>query len=107
MLGRNTKRDDVGQRIQLLAKIAGRIGHAGDAPVERVKRNREQDGERRIVEVPRLKPRPLQALRDGVVPGGDIARRKQRRQHEHTASPWPFTLNHRRVSITSFRSIGS
>jgi len=37
MLGRNAEGDDIGQRIQLLAEVAGGIRHARNAPVERVK----------------------------------------------------------------------
>ena len=40
--GRNAEGDDVGQRIELFAELAGRVGHTRDAPVERV----EGDGEK-------------------------------------------------------------
>ncbi len=50
--GRHAEGDDVGQRIQFLAEIAGGIGHARDAAVERVEGNGEQDGDRRPVKMP-------------------------------------------------------
>ena len=48
---RHAKRDHVGQRIQLLAKFAGGVGHARDAPVQRVERNRKHDRNRRPVQM--------------------------------------------------------
>ena len=44
--GRHAEGDDVGQRIQLLAEIAGGVGHARNAPVERIEGNGEQNGDR-------------------------------------------------------------
>ena len=74
----NAESDDVGQRIQFLAKLAGSVRHARNAPVERVKGDRETDRQRRLVKVVRRRRRPLQALRDSEVTGGNVARGKYR-----------------------------
>ena len=42
--GRNAKADDVGQRIQLTAKIAGGICHAGDPAIEAIEHHSKTNG---------------------------------------------------------------
>src|SRR5271157_2073554 len=87
--GRDAKCDGVGQRIQLLAKLAAGVGHAGDASVQRVKGNGEQDGYGRPVQM-RLRAAVaadgLDGLGDGKEAGGDVAHGKQRRQQKHAAA---------------------
>ena len=102
MLGATPKVMTSAERIQFLAEVAGGVGHARDASVERVERNGEADGQRGVVEVLRLQQRALQALRDGEVAGRDIAGGKERRQHIHASPARPLALYHRRVSMTSF-----
>src|SRR5580658_7101336 len=88
---RNAKRNHVGQRIQLLAKIARRVGHARNAPIQRIERNSEQDRNSRTVQV-RMRVGIRSNRRDGLrnreVPRADIARCEQRRQKKH-APPEP------------------
>src|SRR6266702_933713 len=87
--GSYAKRDHIRQRIQLLAKLARGIGHAGDSTIERVEWNRKKNGYSRPV-----KMRPCivigadrrDGLRDRKVPGGNIAHREQRRQQVHSAT---------------------
>ena len=75
--GSDAEGDDVGERVKFLAEVAGRVGHAGDAAVQRVEGNREQDGERSEIEMLRLQRRPLQTLRNGVIAGGNVAGSKE------------------------------
>ena len=49
--GRYAEGDGVGKRIQFLAKLAGGVGHAGDAAIQRIEGNGKQDGHSRPVEV--------------------------------------------------------
>ena len=49
--GRHAKGDHVGERVEFPAEVAGGVGHAGDAAVERVEGNGEEDGDGRPVEV--------------------------------------------------------
>src|ERR1700760_1259134 len=105
--GCDAEGDHIRERVQLLTKVAGGIGHAGDASVERVKRNGKEDGERGIVEVPGLQPRTLQALRDRIVARSDIAGSKERGQHEHASPARPLALYHCRISITPLDGVGS
>src|ERR1700693_3985331 len=48
----DAKGDHVGQRIELLAEVAGGFGHARNAPIQSVKRDGEADGQGGIVEMP-------------------------------------------------------
>ncbi len=76
--GRYPEGDRVGQRIQLLAELAGRIGHARDAPVQCVKRNRKQDRDRRQIQVRLcILADGRNGLDDREVPRADIDRGKQ------------------------------
>jgi len=52
--GRYSEGDDVGERIEFFAEVAGSVGHARDSAIERVKRYRESDSQRGVVEVVRL-----------------------------------------------------
>jgi hypothetical protein len=52
--GGDTKGNDVGQRIQFLAKLAGRLGHARDAAIQGVKRDGEADRQGGVIEMVRL-----------------------------------------------------
>ena len=67
--GRDAEGDDVGERVELLAEVAGGVGHAGDAAVDAIEEDGEADGERGAVEVRRVGRGALDALRNGVVAG--------------------------------------
>ena len=49
--GSDAEGDHVGQRIELLAEVAGGVGEARDGSVHAVKENRKADGEGRMIEV--------------------------------------------------------
>src|SRR3954468_7504411 len=60
---RNPKSDDIGQRIQLAAKIAGSSGHARNTTVEAIKQNCKTNGFGGGVEMPKLQRGILGRLR--------------------------------------------
>ena len=65
--GRHAKGDGVGQRIQFLAELAAGVGHARDAPIERVQGNGEDDGDGRPVQMSLRVASPLMALMVSVM----------------------------------------
>ncbi len=71
--GSDAKGDDVGERVELLAELTGGFGHASNAAINGIEWDGEANGQCGIVEMPRLLHRSLQALRNGVVAGRDIA----------------------------------
>jgi hypothetical protein len=91
--GRDAKRNHIGQRVEFLAKVTGGVGHARDEAIHAVQQRRQSDRQRRVVEVGRIGDRPLHALRNGIVAGRDIRRRKQRRQQVHAAAGPPLWAN--------------
>ena len=87
--GRDAEGDDVGQRIELLAEVAGGVGHAGDAAVERVEGDGEEDGDGRPVKMGvrvAVAAERGNGLGDGEVAGADVARGKERGQQKHAAA---------------------
>src|SRR5665213_360672 len=85
--GRDSEADDVGQRIELAAELAGCVGHARDAPVKPVQQNCEPDRLRRYFEIERrlawIRPerqRPLKSPQNRKIPQEDVPGREQRGQ---------------------------
>ena len=86
--GRHAEGDHVGQRIEFPAEVAGGVGHARNAAVERIEGNGDQDGDRRPIKV-QLARRALMASMVCVMekkPSGQVAGGKQRRQQVHAAA---------------------
>ena len=52
--GRDAEGDDVGEGVELTAEVAGGVGDAGDAAVQRVEEDGKADGQGGEVEVVRL-----------------------------------------------------
>ncbi len=90
--GSDTEGNYVGQRIEFFAEIAGGFGHPRNAAIDRVKGDGEADGHGGVVEMLRLLHRSLQALHNGKVAGGDIARGEERGNDIHASAqaPSPF-----------------
>ena len=98
--GRHAEGDHVGQRIQLPAEIAGGVGHARDAPVERVEGNGEKDRDRRPVQMAlRVAADGVNGLGDGKVAGGNVSGGEYRRQQKHAAAQagMRFAFDPRRI----------
>ncbi len=89
--GRDAKGDHVRQRIQLFSEVAGRVGHAGDTPIEGIEGYRKQDGYGRPVQVHAgisIRTDGCNGLGDSEIAGGDVADRKKRWKQVHsTAQP--------------------
>src|SRR5262249_54990174 len=68
----------VSQRIQLAAKIAHRVSHARDAPIETIAQNRKSDGLRGIIKMPRslmshsVLDGPVYDLENRVIPEKNV-----------------------------------
>jgi len=78
--GRHAKGDGVSQRIQFLAKLATGIGHPRDAAIQSIKGNGKDDGDRGPIQMGRRIANVhdgLDGLRNGIVPGSDIAHCKE------------------------------
>ena len=71
---RNSKRNHVRKRIQLLAKVARRVRHPRNNAVQPIEQNRDAQRQRRPVKVTLVRYRSLDALRNRVVSGCHIAR---------------------------------
>jgi len=79
--GRHAESDDVGQRVQFPAEIAGGVGHARNAPIERVEGNGEKDRDRSPVQMPlRVAADGVNGLGDGKETGSNISCGEYRRQ---------------------------
>ena len=76
---RHAERDDVGQRIELHAELAGRAGHPRDAAVEHVEHDREADERRRGLEL------AAHRVDDAGVAAEHVAQREQAGQQRHAA----------------------
>ena len=103
--GGHAEGDDVGQRVQLAAEVAGGAGHARDAPVEHVEDDGEADGAGGKVEVPGLRHRALHGLGDRKVAEGHVGGGEQRRQQVHAAAQALAALGRGGVPAGPARSI--
>src|SRR6266851_586938 len=83
---RNSERNHVRQRVQLLAEVARRVRHPCNNAVEPIEQNRNPQRQRRPVKVTLVRYRSLDALRNRVVAGSHIACGKQRRKNIHAAT---------------------
>ena len=71
--GSDAERDHVGKRVEFPAEIAFCVGHAGDAAIEAVEKNREPDGHGSEIEMPGLgQALPRVRLEDREESGCDV-----------------------------------
>src|ERR1700675_3455865 len=79
----NAEGDDVCERIEFSAEIAGGVGHARDAAVQTVEQYGKADGHGGEVQVPGVTRGAMHGLKNGVETRRDICRGEQRGQYVH------------------------
>ena len=77
--GRHAERDQIGERIELHAEVAGRAGHARDAAVEHVEHHGHADERRRGGEL------AAHRVDDAGPAAEEVGEREQAGQQRHTA----------------------
>src|ERR1022692_3784266 len=88
---RNSEGNYIGQRIKLTAKRADRIGESRDAAIESIEQNGKADCLGRMVEMPGIAGRPQNSLRNRVIAGSNVDRRKQGRKDVQPLVLWSLT----------------
>ena len=84
--GGDAESDDIGEGVELAAKVGLGVGHSGDASVEGVERDGKKDREGGAVEVAVVSCNALHALSDGVEASGDVAGGEEGGKDEHAAA---------------------
>jgi hypothetical protein len=74
---RHAEGDHVGERVQLLAELAGGVGEACDQPIHEVEYHGDADGFGGIIEMVRMVHAPQDRLRQRVISQRDVTAGEQ------------------------------
>src|SRR5882724_207581 len=94
---RHAESDHVRQGIKLAAKVAGGIGHAGNAAIQTISYHSHANRQGSMIKVPELLARTQHRLAQCVIACTNIRRCKQRRQNVHAFAHAVFS--HRRKLV--------